>query len=167
MIWLAKARTRLRGYRLAGLGVRTRGPVRVLGSVTVAAPGVTLGNRCRVGHDVFFRGPEVLIGDDVFLNDGVYINHHVTVDDHVSIGQFCRLITGDHELGPTTHRAGKTLVAPIRIGEGAWLGAGVLVLPGVTIGPGCVIAAGAVVIKDCEPNGLYAGVPATFRRHLS
>ena len=31
---------------------------------------------------------------------------------------------------------------------------------GVTVGDGCVLAAGAVVTGDCEPDGLYAGVPA-------
>lgn len=48
----------------------------------------------------------------------------------------------------------------VRIGMGTWIGAGAVVLPGVTIGPGCVVAAGAVVVRHCEPNGLYAGVPA-------
>jgi acetyltransferase-like isoleucine patch superfamily enzyme len=34
------------------------------------------------------------------------------------------------------------------------------VAPGVNVGSGCIIAAGALVVRDCEPNGLYAGVPA-------
>jgi maltose O-acetyltransferase len=41
------------------------------------------------------------------------------------------------------------------------------VLDGVTIGAGCVIAAGAVVTRDCEPDGLYAGVPAVRKRDLT
>jgi maltose O-acetyltransferase len=40
------------------------------------------------------------------------------------------------------------------------------VLPGVTVGDGCVIAAGAVVNADCQPDGLYAGVPARRVRDL-
>jgi maltose O-acetyltransferase len=40
------------------------------------------------------------------------------------------------------------------------------VLPGVTIGAGCAVAAGAVVTADCEPDGLYAGVPARRVRDL-
>lgn len=50
--------------------------------------------------------------------------------------------------------------------DGCWLGGNVTVLPGVTIGRGCVIAAGAVVTKSCDPNGLYAGVPARRIRDL-
>jgi acetyltransferase-like isoleucine patch superfamily enzyme len=40
------------------------------------------------------------------------------------------------------------------------------VLPGVTVAAGCVTAAGAVVAADTEPDGLYAGVPATRIRDL-
>jgi acetyltransferase-like isoleucine patch superfamily enzyme len=48
----------------------------------------------------------------------------------------------------------------VDIGNDVWVGASVLVLDGVKIGDGAVIAAGAVVVKDCEPFGVYAGVPA-------
>ncbi|MCR4913326.1 MAG: acyltransferase [Lactobacillus sp.] len=49
---------------------------------------------------------------------------------------------------------------PVKIDDGCWIGANVTILPGVHIGKGCVIGAGAVVNKDCEPNGVYVGVPA-------
>ena len=41
----------------------------------------------------------------------------------------------------------------IVIGDGAWLGYGVIVLEGVTIG------AGAVVVRSLEVPGTYVGVP--------
>ncbi len=135
-------------------------------TVVVENADVIVGAKTRLQRDVFIRGPRVRIGDRVFCNDGVYINHHVTIEDEVSIGQFTRLITGGHELGPGSHRAGATTAEPIVIGRGAWLGASVTILPGVTVGAGCVIASGAVVIRDCEPNGLYAGVPAVRKRDL-
>jgi maltose O-acetyltransferase len=50
---------------------------------------------------------------------------------------------------------------PVTIEDGCWIGANATVLPGVRIAGGTVIAAGAVVTRDCEPNSLYAGVPAT------
>ena len=43
---------------------------------------------------------------------------------------------------------------PIKIGNGCWLGGGVIVLPGVTIGDGSVIGAGSVVTKDIPENSL-------------
>ena len=46
------------------------------------------------------------------------------------------------------------------IGDGAWLGANVVVLAGVTIGDGAVVAAGAVVTKDLPAQCIAGGVPA-------
>ena len=48
----------------------------------------------------------------------------------------------------------------IVIGDGAWLGANVVVLAGVTIGEGAVVAAGAVVTKDLPALCIAGGVPA-------
>ena len=48
----------------------------------------------------------------------------------------------------------------IVIGDGAWLGANVVVLAGVTIGEGAVVAAGAVVTKDVPAQAIVGGVPA-------
>ncbi|MCZ4551792.1 acyltransferase [Gordonia rubripertincta] len=76
-------------------------------------------------------------------------------------------MTGTHEIGNSNKRASEpTILSSVVIGDGAWLGAGVLVNPGTTIGPGCVIAPGAVVTRDCEPDGLYAGIPAKRIREL-
>ena len=49
---------------------------------------------------------------------------------------------------------------PVKIDDGCQIGANVTILPGVHIGKEYVIGAGAVVNKDCEPNGVYVGVPA-------
>jgi acetyltransferase-like isoleucine patch superfamily enzyme len=48
----------------------------------------------------------------------------------------------------------------ISIGDGAWLGFGVIVLDGVSIGKGAVVAAGSVVLNDIPDGAVAFGVPA-------
>ena len=58
------------------------------------------------------------------------------------------------------------VIRPVRIGAGAWIGAGAIVLPGTEVGEGCVIAAGAVASGTLDPHTLYGGVPAKPIREL-
>ncbi|WP_159405102.1 DapH/DapD/GlmU-related protein [Gordonia sp. YY1] len=76
------------------------------------------------------------------------------------------VMTCSHEVGDSDRRCGSSTVSSVRIGSGCWIGARAVICPGVTIGDGCVIAAGSVVVEDCEPNSLYAGVPAKRKRSL-
>ena len=50
--------------------------------------------------------------------------------------------------------------AEIFIEDNVWIGINAIILKGVRVGEGAVIAAGAIVTKDCEPYGVYAGIPA-------
>lgn len=104
---------------------------------------------------------DLVIGAGSILNDAVYIDRGpVTLGRNVYIGPRAVIITAKHALGSPELRAGDGAPAPVTVGDGTWIGANATILPDITIGPGCVIAAGAVVTKDCEADGLYAGVPA-------
>ena len=48
----------------------------------------------------------------------------------------------------------------VLIGNDVWIGYGATILAGVKIGDGAIIAAGAVVNKDVEPYEIVGGVPA-------
>jgi acetyltransferase-like isoleucine patch superfamily enzyme len=50
----------------------------------------------------------------------------------------------------------------VRIGNGAWVGAGAIVL--ADVGPGTIVAAGSVVTKPLSENVIAAGVPAKVIR---
>jgi maltose O-acetyltransferase len=111
--------------------------------------------------------------------DGSYLSYLVLLDTSAGIhigrntrvGARTSVITGSHLIGETestrTARNPATEVSlPVNLGDNVWVGTGVTILPGVTIGNGVVISAGAVVREDCEPNTLYAGVPARAIRKL-
>jgi len=108
------------------------------------------------------------LGEGSRVNRDVYVENHalVSVGPGAILGFNVQLYTSTHDIGPPEARAGAWRAEPIVVGSGVWVGARTTILGGVTIGAGCVIAAGAVVIRDCEPNGLYAGVPARRVRDL-
>jgi acetyltransferase-like isoleucine patch superfamily enzyme len=53
----------------------------------------------------------------------------------------------------------------ITIGDEAWLGHGVIVLAGVRVGRGAVIGAGSVVARDIPDNAIALGSPARPKRY--
>ena len=77
-----------------------------------------------------------------------------------------QLLTATHPLDAATRRAAWESAQPITIGDGAWLGGGVIVCPGVTIGENTVVGAGGVVVKDLPPGVLAVGNPARPIRDL-
>jgi maltose O-acetyltransferase len=129
----------------------------------VVGPGSYLRAGLRVS-----RPRALVLGTEVFCNAECLLEATggIELGDRVSLGRRCSLVTTEHVIGPAHRRAGEPRPAPIRVGDGSWLGAGVLVLPGVTIGSGVVVGAGSVVASDLEADTLYLGVPARPVRQL-
>ena len=126
---------------------------------------IFIGELTNIYRNFEIMGP-VTIGSRSFINRDAYIRSHVTIGNEVSIGPFVRLITDSHEIGASSHRAGKNKADPIHIGDGCWVGAGATILGGVHVGRGSVVAAGSVVVSDVPENVLVAGVPARIVRTL-
>ena len=123
----------------------------------------------RVSPTVWFGSfRRMSIGRDTFINYRCTFNTSapIAIGARCDIGMQVTFVTSTHEIGPAIRRAGAPRAEPISLGDGVWIGAGAVILPGVTIGDGVVIAAGAVVVGDCEPNGIYGGVPARRLRDL-
>lgn len=108
----------------------------------------------------------VSLGPRTWVNEGAKIDPQTVVGRDVGIAPGAFICTGTHQTGPTARRAGDPVTHGVVIEDGCWIGAHALVLPGVTVGRGCVIEAAAVVREDCQPDGLYAGVPARRVRDL-
>lgn len=116
--------------------------------------------RSGIAPHLWLGSRRVSIGEGTFINYGVRIDGQTTIGRNCAIGYEAFFCCTTHELGAGSRRAAAAIRQPVVVGDGSWVGARAMILPGVSIGEGCVIAAGAVVNKDCEPHGLYAGVPA-------
>lgn len=121
-----------------------------------------------ISPGVWFGGPRVTIGRGTFVSYGCLFDAaaRIEIGRNCDVAMRVAFVTGSHEMGTHSRRAGKSTARPIFIGDGCWIGARAMILPGVSVGAGTVIAAGSVVAADCEPNGLYGGVPARKIRSL-
>jgi maltose O-acetyltransferase len=128
-----------------------------------------------IGEDTVIRPPflcdygsNIRIGARTFVNFGaIFLDvNPITIGEEVQVATNVQLLTATHPLDPERRRAGWESGRPITIGDGAWLGGGVIVLPGVSIGQNAVIGAGAVVTRDVEPGVVVAGNPARLIRRL-
>jgi acyl-[acyl carrier protein]--UDP-N-acetylglucosamine O-acyltransferase len=120
----------------------------------------------KIGSRTYFGGliscaAEVEIGEDVLISQAGYIADHNShaVDFEGRCHDVSDWIAGEKNWSGVE-------IAPVRIGDKAWIGYGVLILPGVTIGEGAVIGAGSVVTRSIEPFTVAAGNPAKPIRKL-
>ena len=117
---------------------------------------------CQIQPGCFFFSDQIEFGEWVWINHRAYFDTRdwIRIGDRVGFGMEVMVLTSTHEPGDHENRRGPYTTAPVTIGAGSWIGTRAMIMPGVTIGEGVVVAAGAVVTEDCEPDGLYAGVPA-------
>jgi len=118
---------------------------------------------------IYGRG-RLHVGDHTWLSPGVvfytHVNAPIVIGKNCDIGAAVELVTGGHEIGAVSRRAGQGTAKPITINDGCWIGSGSRILGGVTIGSGAVVAAGSVVIRDVPHNAMVAGVPAVVKKSL-
>lgn len=133
-------------YRRAGLRIRTPN----------VYPGCTV-----VGRDLE-------IGRRSMINRGCFLDSSgpIRIGKLVHFGMRVNVITSTHERGDRVSRAGRVTAAGVTVEDGCWIGAGATLLPGARVRSGTIVAAGAVVSGECEPDSMYAGVPARKLREL-
>jgi len=144
--------TRAELFRLAGfrIGERTR----------IASTPKLNGRRTLFSHLIV--GSDCAIEADCVLD----LEERITLGDRVTLSPGVMILTSTHELDIREHRAGPVVLAPVTIGEGAWLGPRCIILSGVTIGAGAIVDPGAVVNKDVAPQTRVGGVPAVLIEQL-
>lgn len=125
-------------------------------------------------------GCNIYIGDNVSINmNCTFVDcNRITIGNNVLISSNVQIYTSTHpvelseRLTPdwkpeTGEYFCRTYARPVTIGNGCWLGGGVIVLPGVSIGDGAVIGAGSVVTRDIPANVTAAGNPCRVIREIN
>ena len=107
--------------------------------------GAVIGANCKVQSHTF-------ICDGVTIEDEVFVGHGVMfVND-----KFPRATTDAGDLQSDADWA----LLPTRVGRGAAIGSGAVILGGLTIGADSLVGAGAVVTHDVAPGETVVGNPA-------
>ncbi len=115
-------------------------------------PSAVLSSNCTIGHGSVIAPGVIVntgasIGANVILNTGCSVDHHNVIGDHAHIAPGVRL-GGD-----------------VKVGQGALVGIGAVVLPGRRIGAWSIVGAGAVVTEDVPEGVVVVGSPARALRH--
>ena len=151
------------------LGYLRRGPVATspllplaLRRALLRLSGVKLGALVYGLERCYFGSPNVTIGTGSYVNAGCWFEGagEIEIGDDCLFGPQVLVLTSIHALSADGEIARQSERLKVSIGDGCWIGAGAMILPGVSNGEGAVVAGGAVVTGDCEPGGLYGGVPA-------
>ena len=129
----------IRGYLIFGRRVAIYGHF-VVGNVK----NVQIGANCAINHNVFILGhSRVVIGDGVVLSAGAML-----IDSGLQLQGFADAKLPSH------------IKSQVTIADGAWIGAGAIILPGVTVGKKSIVGAGSIVTRDVTSFTIVAGNPA-------
>lgn len=111
-------------------------------------------------------GKNIYIGKNVFINCCCHFQDQggIYIGDDVQIGSHVVMATINHGIDICERRT--NFPAPIRIGNGVWIGSHATILSGVTVGDHAIVAAGAVVTKDVPENVIVGGVPARVIKEI-
>jgi galactoside O-acetyltransferase len=131
---------------------------------------VSIGNNVIIDDFVFLMGgKKTVLGNYVHIASFTSITGGgiFTMGDFSGLSSGVRIFTGHEDytggalLNPTVPQPYRKIDRTfVHIGKHAVVGANSVVLSGVTIGEGCAIGACSLVLRDCDPWWIYAGVPA-------
>ncbi|HEX5423516.1 MAG TPA: acyltransferase [Candidatus Acidoferrales bacterium] len=145
---------------------------------------IVIGSNCLMQGDLVAERDEscIDIADNVLLGGGSVIDCalEVKIERNVLISYACIIADSDnHSIFPEwrvndlsdwmnggRHDWSRTVMAPVLICEGAWVGARSVILKGVTIGAGAVVGMGSVVTKNVPARSMAAGNPARVIRSI-
>lgn len=141
----------------------------------------SIGNNVSVGSPfICDYGCNIYLGNNVSVNmnctfvdcNKITIGNNVLIASNVQIYTATHPVELDERLTPDWNLENgeyfcRTYALPVTIGDGCWIGGGVIILPGINIGNGSVIGAGSVVTKDIPDNCVAVGNPCRVIRKIN
>ena len=122
-----------------------------IGHNTVIRSGVTIGSGSIIGHLVMIES-DTSIGNKVTIQSQCHITKYAKISDQVFMGPMAMCINTKNISHGRGYRP--KLQGP-KIGYGARIGSGAILLPGSEIGQNAVIGAGAIVNGKVPDNKIY------------
>ena len=127
----------------------------------------------QIGENTKIVGPidcpaTLIVGKNCWIGKNFIGNGNGTIHigDNCDIAPEVSFLTGGHQVGDHSRRAGTGETYTITVGNGVWIGSRCTLMKNISIGDGAVIAACSCVHRDVEPDCLVAGVPAKVVRKL-
>jgi maltose O-acetyltransferase len=112
-------------------------------------------------------GSNIRLGTRVFFNFNCVVLDvcEVRIGDYTLFGPGAQILTPLHPFDAALRRE-RELGKPVEIGADVWVGAGALILAGVRVGSRAVIGAGSVVTRDVPAGVFAAGNPCRVIRPI-
>jgi len=132
--------------------------------------GCTIGDNTKIGAFVEIQ-KNATVGKNCKISSHSFICEGVTVEDNVFIGHGVMFINDSYPRATSENgdlqteadwKVEKTVVC-----KGASIGSGATILANVKVGENALVGAGSVVTKDVPPNAVVAGNPARLLRYLT
>ena len=133
--------------------------------------GITIGSGVFIGRNTILSCKNGSIsledGANIGFNCEIFSASDVTIGRDTLLAAYCYVIGGDHDFSdpsrPVLEQSRTS--AGVRIGSGAWIGAGAKLLDGVVVGDRAVVGAAALVRDAVPPGAIAVGIPARVVGH--
>lgn len=128
----------------------------------VVLPNASIGNNGNICSHCFIEN-DVVIGNNVTIKCGVQIWDGISIQDNVFIGPN---VTFTNDLYPRSKKYAESWTKT-SVEFGASLGANATIMAGIKIGQFAMVGAGSVVTKEVPPYTLWYGNPAKHRGYVT
>lgn len=134
-----------------------------LKTIILRSFGASIGERVLIKPNVNIHYPwNLRIKNDVWIGEYVFLLNFEMIDigSNVCISQRAFLCTGNHNFRDISFSYKN---GPIKILDGAWIGASVFISPDVSVGTDSVVSAGVTLTKSIADNLIVSPSPCVVK----